>query len=55
MTQNKPAIEYLGADAETLLSYRCQGIPSSALHLPGPDFVERVASQSDRPLPVLRK
>ena len=54
MNKNKPAIEYLGADAEALLSYRCQGIQSSALHLPGPDFVERVAAQSDRPLPVLR-
>lgn len=54
MSKIKPAIEYLGADAEALLSYRCRGIQSSALHLPGPDFVERVASQSDRPTPVLR-
>lgn len=54
MNKKKSAIEYLGADAEALLSYRCQGIQGSALHLPGPDFVERVASQSDRPVPVLR-
>lgn len=47
-------IEYLGSEAEALLGYECRGIPRSALHLPGPDFVERVAMASDRPVAVLR-
>ena len=44
----------LGADARALLDYRCQGIPRENLLLPGPDFVERVHSTSDRPVSVLR-
>lgn len=46
--------EYLGKDAEDLLAYQCKGIDKSTLHLPGPDFVDRVVSQSDRPNGVLR-
>jgi class I fructose-bisphosphate aldolase len=46
--------EQLGADARALLEHRCQGIPKESLHLPGPDFVDRVHAGSDRPLPVLR-
>ena len=46
--------EYLGADAEDLLNYTCRGVPTDALHLPGPDFIDRVVSQTDRPAPVLR-
>jgi class I fructose-bisphosphate aldolase len=46
--------EALGADARTLLEYRCQGIPRESLHLPGPDFVDRVVAPTDRPVPVLR-
>src|SRR5690606_37040722 len=46
--------KYLGDEADSLLTYECRGIPRSALHLPGPDFVDRVASASDRPVPVLR-
>jgi fructose-bisphosphate aldolase, class I len=44
--------EILGADA-SLLEYKCQGIPKEQLHLPGPDFVERIHSSSDRPIRVL--
>jgi class I fructose-bisphosphate aldolase len=44
----------LGAEAEALLGYKCSTIPSSSLHLPGPDFIDRVWSVSDRPVPVLR-
>ena len=32
----------------------CKGIPKASLHLPGPDFVDRVYAGSDRPTPVLR-
>jgi class I fructose-bisphosphate aldolase len=46
--------ELLGAEADTLLSYECQGIPADMLHLPGPDFVDRVMAQTDRSPVVLR-
>ncbi|MEB3205363.1 MAG: class I fructose-bisphosphate aldolase [Candidatus Sericytochromatia bacterium] len=45
--------ELLGADADSLLNYTCKGIDKSLLHLPGPDFVERVFTPSDRPIPVM--
>jgi fructose-bisphosphate aldolase, class I len=44
----------LGADADKLLGHVCRGIPKESLHLPGPDFVDRVVAQTDRPAPVLR-
>jgi class I fructose-bisphosphate aldolase len=44
----------LGADAEKLLDYNCKGIPRESLHLPGPDFVDRIVALSDRTPPVLR-
>jgi class I fructose-bisphosphate aldolase len=46
--------EALGSEARALLEHRCQGIPKELLHLPGPDFVERVHASSDRPVAVLR-
>ncbi len=45
-------LELLGERAEELLAYKVQGIPKELLHLPGPDFVDRVVSYSDRPVPV---
>jgi class I fructose-bisphosphate aldolase len=44
----------LGDEAESLLNYQCKGISSDDLVLPGPDFVDRVVAQTDRPIPVLR-
>ncbi len=44
----------LGAEAESLLGHTCQGIPRDRLHLPGPDFVDRVVIQSDRSPVVMR-
>ncbi|MFO1350905.1 MAG: class I fructose-bisphosphate aldolase [Gammaproteobacteria bacterium] len=44
----------LGADAESLLSYQCKGIPKDSLNLPGPDFIDRVLIDSDRKPGVLR-
>ncbi len=44
----------LGADADSLLSHQATGISAEILHLPGGDFVDRVVSQTDRPIPVLR-
>src|SRR2546428_4513764 len=46
--------DLLGSDARTLLEHRCEGIPREMLHLPGPDFVDRVHAASDRPVAVLR-
>src|SRR5947207_2065188 len=46
--------DLLGGDARALLDHRCKGIPKDTLHLPGPDFVDRVLSPSDRPVAVLR-
>src|SRR5947207_15379055 len=47
-------VELLGADAEARLSYKCRGFAASSLHLPGPDFVDREVSLSDRTPDVLR-
>lgn len=45
--------KYLGHDAQSLLTYECKGISRNLLHLPGPDFVERIFSSSDRNIRVL--
>ena len=45
--------EILGEDS-SLLEHKCETIPASLLHLPGPDFVDRVWKDSDRPAMVLR-
>ncbi|MBZ0093818.1 MAG: class I fructose-bisphosphate aldolase [Sulfuricella sp.] len=47
-------IKLLGNEAESLLAYQCKGIPKDMLHLPGPDYVDRVVAQKDRKLGVLR-
>jgi class I fructose-bisphosphate aldolase len=46
--------ELLGSDANSLLSYEAKGFPRSTLHLPGPDFVDRVVSKTDRSPVVMR-
>ncbi|MBI1827122.1 MAG: class I fructose-bisphosphate aldolase [Planctomycetes bacterium] len=46
--------DLLGSAAESLLTYKCRGIEKSHLHVPGPDFIDRVLAASDRPTPVLR-
>lgn len=46
--------ELLGGEANELLTYRCTKIPKEMLHLPGPDFIDRVWVPSDRPPAVLR-
>ncbi|RJP31597.1 MAG: class I fructose-bisphosphate aldolase [Phycisphaerales bacterium] len=47
-------VDLLGADAGTLLEHRCKTINKSLLHLPGPDFVDRVVAPSDRSPAVMR-
>ena len=44
----------LGDDAESLLGHVSKTIDKSQLHLPGPDFVDRIFAQSDRSPQVLR-
>jgi class I fructose-bisphosphate aldolase len=46
--------ELLGDDAPSLLEHKCETISASDLHLPGPDFVDRVYSVTDRGNQVLR-
>ncbi|QEC47511.1 class I fructose-bisphosphate aldolase [Baekduia soli] len=46
--------ELLGDEAESLLQHRCETIDASQLHLPGPDFVDRVFVDTDRSSQVLR-
>jgi class I fructose-bisphosphate aldolase len=40
--------ELLGDDAESLLGHTSKTIDASQLHLPGPDFVDRIYSATDR-------
>jgi class I fructose-bisphosphate aldolase len=47
-------VALLADEAEDLLGHQCQGILKDMLHLPGPDFVERVMMDSDRRPGVLR-
>ena len=45
--------QILGADAGMLLRHECKTIPKSLLHVPGPDYVDRIYLGSDRPARVL--
>lgn len=45
--------ELLGSDAEDLLNHTCTTIPKESLHLPGPDFIDRIFIPSDRNIRVL--
>ncbi len=42
------------AEANHLIGHTCGGIPKEQLHLPGPDFVDRICTSSHRPPQVLR-
>ena len=44
---------YLGAKAESLLGFKSPKISKDRLHLPGPDFIDRVWSVSNRNIRVL--
>lgn len=47
-------LNLLGKENEYLLTHKCTTIPKEHLHLPGPDFVDRVFKDSDRNPSVLR-
>src|ERR1044072_9390368 len=44
----------LGDEAESLFSHQCKTISQDLLHLPGPDFIDRVLINTDRSANVLR-
>jgi len=49
---NIPA--HLGSEAAYLLEHICSTFPKGSLHLPGPDFIDRVVAASDRTPGTLR-
>ena len=40
--------KYLGSEADSLLNHTCKTVSKDLLHLPGPDFVDRIHIGSDR-------
>jgi class I fructose-bisphosphate aldolase len=44
----------LGSDGEHLFKHTCKTVPKDKLHLPGPDWVDRIFQQTDRNLRTLR-
>ncbi len=46
--------KYLGNETDSLLNHECKTIPKENLHIPGPDFIDRIHLNSDRPIAVLR-
>ncbi|RMF05176.1 MAG: class I fructose-bisphosphate aldolase [Chloroflexi bacterium] len=51
---NQQIYDLLGDKADDMLNHVCRGIPKESIYAPGPDFVDRVWSQSDRTPQVLR-
>jgi class I fructose-bisphosphate aldolase len=47
-------MDLLGESAEDLLQYRSTTVSKELLHVPGPDFIDRVFVQTNRSIPVLR-
>jgi class I fructose-bisphosphate aldolase len=45
--------DLLGEQTDDLLNHRCQTVPKENLHLPGPDFVDRLFVPTDRSSRVL--
>jgi class I fructose-bisphosphate aldolase len=54
MSTRNQIVDLLGSEADALLGYRAKGFAKESLHLPGPDFVDRIVAASDRPPRVLR-
>jgi class I fructose-bisphosphate aldolase len=46
--------ELLGSQADNLLNHTCKTISKEHIHIPGPDFVDRIFMQSNRNPQVLR-
>ena len=45
---------FLGSEAESLLQHVCKTVSKEKLHLPGPDWVDRIFAMSDRNIRTLR-
>ena len=45
--------ELLGNDADNLLNHTCKTVAKDAIHVPGPDFVDRIWIDSDRSVRTL--
>lgn len=52
---NQHIQNFIDHDSEHLLEHRCETISQKDLHLPGPDFIDRVFVHTDRPTPVLNQ
>jgi class I fructose-bisphosphate aldolase len=50
----KQILDLLGTNGEALLNYSAKGFAKEKLHLPGPDFVDRILVHTDRSPTVLR-
>jgi class I fructose-bisphosphate aldolase len=46
-------VDLLGNEAQMLLEHECK-VSKDLLYLPGPDYVDRIVSESDRSVPVMR-
>ena len=46
--------ELLGKDGDYLLGFKTPKVKKDQLHIPGPDWIDRIMALSDRPNPVLR-
>lgn len=53
LSSTKSIADWLGAEADSLLGYEAK-VPQSQLHLPGPDWIDRIFAHSDRTPQVLR-
>jgi class I fructose-bisphosphate aldolase len=54
MTELSKIEQALGNKASYFLEHKCKGIPKDLLHLPGPDFVDRLVAPTDRSPRVMR-
>jgi len=46
--------ELLGEDSDYLLGFKTPKVKKDQLHIPGPDWIDRIMAPTDRPNPVLR-
>jgi class I fructose-bisphosphate aldolase len=46
--------ELLGEDSDYLLGFKTPKVKKDQLHIPGPDWIDRIFAPTDRPNPVLR-
>lgn len=51
---SKNIIKILGDEASGLLDHKCKTISKDIIHLPGPDYIDRIFVPSDRPINVLK-